>query len=264
MAAPRGADEEDAVLRAYGGFGALIFDCDGTVVDTMPFFFWANERAAAEQGVRLTRERFYELAGMPIRDIFRAVAAEQGAAAADEERFLAAKARLAPQCPHRVTLVEPVRAIYERLHGRVPMAVASSGMRVNVEKHLKECGVFGAPRAAAALAPPLRTPGRLTGACARRAARRRVRLQSCSRRWCAARTCRAASPRRTSSSRRRRAWASTPRAAAPSRTPTRYARCDRSQAARVCVCRLLPPPGAAPPTVDAVLTRICMLACLLA
>lgn len=44
MAAAALTDETD-----YSSYGALIFDCDGTVVDTMPSYLWVNVRAAAEQ-----------------------------------------------------------------------------------------------------------------------------------------------------------------------------------------------------------------------
>lgn len=79
---------------------------------------------------------------MPIRDLFRTVAEEQKVEA-DVETFMKAKLRIAPECPHQVTLIRPVEAIYRKYHQKIPMAIASSGLRVNVERHLKECGVFG-------------------------------------------------------------------------------------------------------------------------
>ena len=50
---------------------ALIFDCDGTILETMTLFFVADKQTCEEYGLELTKKRFYELAGVPIKEIFR-------------------------------------------------------------------------------------------------------------------------------------------------------------------------------------------------
>ena len=43
---------------------ALIFDCDGTILETMTLFFVADKQTCEEVGLELTKKRFYELAGI--------------------------------------------------------------------------------------------------------------------------------------------------------------------------------------------------------
>lgn len=57
---------------------ALIFDCDGTLVDSMPAHFVAWQAVAARYGISFTEQRFYELAGVPSRQVIQQLAAEQG------------------------------------------------------------------------------------------------------------------------------------------------------------------------------------------
>ena len=57
---------------------ALIFDCDGTILETMTLFFVADKQTCEEYGLELTKKRFYELAGVPIKEIFRILRDEQG------------------------------------------------------------------------------------------------------------------------------------------------------------------------------------------
>lgn len=57
---------------------ALIFDCDGTLVDTMPFHLQAWEQICEETGLCFSKEYFMEKAGVPGREIIRSLARAQG------------------------------------------------------------------------------------------------------------------------------------------------------------------------------------------
>ncbi len=115
-----------------GRYDALIFDCDGTLVDSMPVHHRAWRAALAESGARFEFdwETFVSRAGMGLGDTVMALN-EQFGESLDPERVVAA------QLSHYAELmaeVEPIAAVVElaRAHqGRVPMAVASGG-----EKHL--------------------------------------------------------------------------------------------------------------------------------
>ena len=48
---------------------ALIFDCDGTLADTMPLHWRAWQQVTARHRVHFTEERFYALGGVPSRHI---------------------------------------------------------------------------------------------------------------------------------------------------------------------------------------------------
>ena len=53
-----------------GEFGAYIFDCDGTLADTMPLHYCAWSRVVGELGGRFPEKLFYELGGRPTEQIF--------------------------------------------------------------------------------------------------------------------------------------------------------------------------------------------------
>src|SRR6058998_1719383 len=58
--------------------GGLIFDCDGTLADTMPLHWRAWQVIAERHRLHLAEQRFYELGGVPSRDILKMLSLEQG------------------------------------------------------------------------------------------------------------------------------------------------------------------------------------------
>ena len=53
-------------------------DCDGTLVDTMGGFYVADKKTCEEFDMTMSKQQFYDLAGVPIRRIFEILAQEQG------------------------------------------------------------------------------------------------------------------------------------------------------------------------------------------
>jgi beta-phosphoglucomutase family hydrolase len=104
----------------------LIFDCDGTLADTMPLHWRAWQMVTQRHNLHFPEDRFYATGGIPSRDILKLLATEQGrsldhlaVAHEKEEAYLP----LLPQ-------VEPVHVVLEIAkanHGKIPMAVASGG-----------------------------------------------------------------------------------------------------------------------------------------
>jgi beta-phosphoglucomutase family hydrolase len=104
----------------------LIFDCDGTLADTMPLHWRAWQMVAKRHNLHFPEDRFYSLGGVPSRDILKMLAAEQGRsldhiaiAHEKEEAYLPLMAQ-----------AEPIHAVVEIAkahHGKIPMAVASGG-----------------------------------------------------------------------------------------------------------------------------------------
>ena len=47
----------------------LIFDCDGTLADTMPLHWLAWNQITTRHGILFPEDRFYSLGGVPSRDI---------------------------------------------------------------------------------------------------------------------------------------------------------------------------------------------------
>ncbi|MBT7029028.1 MAG: HAD hydrolase-like protein, partial [Verrucomicrobia bacterium] len=56
----------------------LIFDCDGTVVDTMPIHYAAWCSTTAKHGLVFPEDRFYALGGVSPFEVLRMLSEEQG------------------------------------------------------------------------------------------------------------------------------------------------------------------------------------------
>ena len=125
---------------------ALIFDCDGTLADTMPAHYRAWLDVLRPHGISFPEERFYALAGTPTKEIVRILAAEEGkivdalaVVKIKEEAFLEQIAEVVP-ISHIVDIARAARGLH-------PMAVASGGQRRIVERTLQQIGIldwFGA------------------------------------------------------------------------------------------------------------------------
>jgi HAD superfamily hydrolase (TIGR01509 family) len=122
-----------ATLVLPEGVGGVIFDCDGTLADTMPLHYRAWAETLALSGAAMSEALFYELGGVPTEEIVRILNARHGyqlsvreTAVDKEERYEA----LLPQAP----AVRPVVALARSLCGQLPLAVASGGIRRLVDK----------------------------------------------------------------------------------------------------------------------------------
>jgi beta-phosphoglucomutase-like phosphatase (HAD superfamily) len=119
---------------------AIIFDCDGTLADTMPLHWRAWQVITARHGIQLPLERFYALGGVPSRDILRVLCAEQGLAL---DHLAVAHEKEAEYLP-LIAQIEPINAVVgvAREHsGRIPLAVASGGTRKIIEQVLNHLGI---------------------------------------------------------------------------------------------------------------------------
>jgi len=118
----------------------LIFDCDGTLVDTMPLHWRAWQKVAARHKLHFPEERFYALGGVPSRDIVKILAHEQGitldhlAVAKEKEvEYLVLIEQIEP--------IHSIVAIAREHHGKIPMAVASGGTHRVIEQVLTRLNI---------------------------------------------------------------------------------------------------------------------------
>ncbi|MCW5556622.1 MAG: HAD-IA family hydrolase [Verrucomicrobiae bacterium] len=121
---------------------ALIFDCDGTLADTMPVHWEAWNEVSSRHGLAFPEDRFYALGGVPTRDIVRMLAAEQGRTDIDPLKFAAEKEAAYFERFARIGPVEEVVAIAEAHRGLIPMGVASGGSRHAIARVLRHLGIF--------------------------------------------------------------------------------------------------------------------------
>ena len=119
---------------------ALIFDCDGTLADTMPLHYLAWQETVQTVGGEFPEQLFYDLAGVPNDGIARVLNERLSlgldpawAAQYKDERFLLHIAHTQP--------IEAVVAIAHEYKGRLPMAVASGGAPLVVSSVLAAIGL---------------------------------------------------------------------------------------------------------------------------
>jgi beta-phosphoglucomutase-like phosphatase (HAD superfamily) len=132
-------NEQPLTLPA-GDFAGLIFDCDGTLEDTMPAHYRAWRAALAEFRAELPEALFYELGGVPTERIVEMLNTKFGhnlppveVAHRKEVFFLEFSKEVLP--------IQSVVAIAQQYAGRLPMAVASGGRRRLVTNTLNTIGI---------------------------------------------------------------------------------------------------------------------------
>ncbi len=121
-------------------FAALIFDCDGTLADTMPGHFAAWVAALRAGGGDITEERFYSLAGVTSAAIIEILNTEHGYTL-DIPETVERKEAMYVDSLHDIKEITAVADIARAFHGKVPMAVASGGLRDVVHATLDTIGL---------------------------------------------------------------------------------------------------------------------------
>jgi beta-phosphoglucomutase family hydrolase len=114
-----------------GAFGAYLFDCDGTIVDSMPLHYMAWKKALAEWNCTLEERLFYALGGTPVAEIVALLNEKHGLSMPVEgvsTRKEGLYMELLPQLKSVAEVVEHIDA----QHGRIPFAVVSGSTRESV------------------------------------------------------------------------------------------------------------------------------------
>lgn len=122
------------------GFQGLVFDLDGTLVDSMPLHLAAWEHTAREFGFHFDADWFYELGGMPSRKIALLVAQEQQIPLDPLEVTRCKTAHYVANL-HKATVFPAMQALVERYHGVIPMGIGTGSPRVNAEAVLRNTGL---------------------------------------------------------------------------------------------------------------------------
>lgn len=129
-----------AVITVAEGVKGLIFDCDGTLADTMPIHLAAWSATFAARGISCPLGFIEQVTGMPaeriVAEFNRRYNHRIDARAFAVEKNRRARLRLAEAQP-----IRPVVDIVLQHWGRLPMAVASGGTRDNVFLTLDSIGL---------------------------------------------------------------------------------------------------------------------------
>lgn len=128
-----------------GDFDAFIFDCDGTLADSMPahFLAWTEAFHQAHPAIDFPEDYFYSLGGTPTAEVARInLARFPGLATIAPVDLAHRKEQLFLEKIHAVRPVEPVVAFARQAKAQgKPVAVASGGDRPVVEAILAAIGL---------------------------------------------------------------------------------------------------------------------------
>jgi beta-phosphoglucomutase family hydrolase len=120
---------------------ALVFDCDGTIADTMPLHYEAWVQALREHGHDFPEALFYEMAGIPTHTIIEILNDKNGYTMPVQETARRKDALFTELIP-RVKPIEPVVNLVHQYAGKLPMAVATGGTRALCSKTLSALGLL--------------------------------------------------------------------------------------------------------------------------
>lgn len=125
-----------------GDFSGYIFDLDGTLIDTMPLHYRAWDKAMRAAGLphKLDEDFFYKLGGVPTRRVAELFGEHYGLKL-DPDLVFHAKEALFAELQADAKLIEPVVGFARRMHATHPMAIASGGPRMIVERSLEITGL---------------------------------------------------------------------------------------------------------------------------
>ena len=118
----------------------IIFDCDGTLADTMPLHWRAWQIVTARHRMNLPMDRFYALGGVPSRDIIKMLSEEQGL----RLDYLAVAHEKEAEYAPLIAQVEPINTVVgvaREFHGKIPLAVASGGTQKVICQVLDHLGI---------------------------------------------------------------------------------------------------------------------------
>jgi beta-phosphoglucomutase-like phosphatase (HAD superfamily) len=119
---------------------ALIFDCDGTLADSMPLHWRAWQVISERHRIKLPIDQFYSLGGVPSREILKMLSAEQGLGL---DHLAVAREKEAEYLP-LIAQIEPINSVVgiaRENFGKIPLAVASGGTHRSIEQVLNHLGI---------------------------------------------------------------------------------------------------------------------------
>ena len=118
-----------------GTFRAYLFDCDGTIVDSMPLHYIAWKTALAEWDCTFDEKLFYLWGGKPVDEIISTLNTLQGLNM-PVELVSTRKEGLYYELLPQLKAIPEVLEHIEAQHGHIPFAVVSGGHLSSVTRSL--------------------------------------------------------------------------------------------------------------------------------
>jgi HAD superfamily hydrolase (TIGR01509 family) len=119
-----------------GEFRAYLFDCDGTVVDSMPLHYLAWKQALGEWNCDFSEDTFYAWGGLPVAEVISRLNAQHGL----QMPVAAVETRKENLYYDHISRLQAVPEVLEHIgarYGKIPFAVVSGSTRESVVKSLE-------------------------------------------------------------------------------------------------------------------------------
>jgi beta-phosphoglucomutase-like phosphatase (HAD superfamily) len=128
--------------RPFGSFAGLIFDCDGTLIDSNELHYRALDEVVRGRGIGMARDWFFARIGFSQGEILRQFQQEFQILLdpmVTAELFMSAYRQGLGALVREIPVVATIARHYR---GQVPLAVASGGARAIVEPTLRATRLF--------------------------------------------------------------------------------------------------------------------------
>lgn len=129
------------MIEIPAGIRGLVFDCDGTLADTMPLHKELWDVLLHELGITISKGFIDTHAGKPT-EVIAQIINEEYSASIDPVAFFEEKESRFQKRLDEVGPIEPVVATARHYRGELPMAVVSGGCRKNVTLSLETIGIL--------------------------------------------------------------------------------------------------------------------------
>ncbi|MEL6897848.1 MAG: HAD-IA family hydrolase [Planctomycetota bacterium] len=132
---------DDSLADLDSRYRGLIFDCDGTLTNSMPLHYRAWHETMRRHGIEFPEQQFYAMGGMPTDKIISVLSEQQSvqvdidAASDEKEHAFEALIDQVQALPHVVDLAKKYAAI-------MPCSVASGGIRPMIDRQLIAIGII--------------------------------------------------------------------------------------------------------------------------
>lgn len=120
---------------------ALIFDMDGTLLNTIAIHYQAWETVCAKYGISVTKSYFFNLTGRPILDIGRQIV-QDFQATVQPELLVAEKEALVKANNQAIELIDPIVQLVYNHAGILPMAIGTGSDREKALNMLTKTGLL--------------------------------------------------------------------------------------------------------------------------
>ena len=124
-----------------GAFRAYLFDCDGTIADSMPLHWAAWNKTLAQWNCDFPEDLFYAWGGMPVSEIIATLNQKNGLSMPVEEIARRKEELYFEVLPSLQAVPEVLEQIHIS-HGEIPFAVVSGSTRDSVVASLNALGIL--------------------------------------------------------------------------------------------------------------------------